>query len=51
MMAESHGTREAAGHVGSTVSKPREKQIGAPLFLLVMQSRTQAQDNPVIPAW
>lgn len=30
-MAESHGTREAVGHVGSTVSKPREKQIGAPL--------------------
>lgn len=30
-MTESHGTREAVGHVGSTVSKPREKQIGAPL--------------------
>lgn len=31
MMAESCGTHEAVGHVGSTVSKPREKQIGAPL--------------------
>lgn len=31
MMAESRGTHEAVGHVGSTVSKPREKQIGAPL--------------------